>query len=78
MTTPLTTHKLGLAEGLRIQRYHDRADWRAQIEAIEDAEVRAVAAAYLRDIWRRMQAQAAACSANEVAPCTLSTNTRPR
>ena len=49
-----------MTDDLRIQRYHDRADWRAQIEAIEDAEERAVAAAYLRDIWRRMQAQAAA------------------
>lgn len=68
MTAPPTPQQLGLAEGLRIQRYHDRADWRAQIEAIEDAEVRAVAAAYLRDIWRRMQVREAAEQRRRTTP----------
>lgn len=48
-----TARERGLGHGLRIQRECEPTQWRERIEAIPDAEERAVAREYLRGIWHR-------------------------
>jgi len=51
---------IGLGYGLRIQRHEDQKNWRKEVDAIEDLEVRAVAEEYLRAAIARTKAAKAA------------------
>lgn len=52
---PLTTRDRGLWHALRIQRMCAPAQWRAQVDAIEDPAERQVAEDYLRGIIERIR-----------------------
>lgn len=45
----------GLGEGLRIHRWFPVEQWKSQLEAIKDQEIREGARAYLKDVYVRMQ-----------------------
>lgn len=51
----LTSRQRGLWRALEIQRFEDPKRWRELVDAIEDAEERAAAEQYLRDIVTRMR-----------------------
>lgn len=52
-----TARQRGLGHAMRIQRTAaEPADWKAEIQAIEDEAEREVAREYLRGIWLRIKA----------------------
>jgi hypothetical protein len=51
----LTPRDRGLGHAMRIQRQHDPREWRRQVDAIEDADERAVAEEYLRGMVDRIR-----------------------
>lgn len=55
MTDGRTVEDRGLTLALRIQRFEDPKAWRAQVDGIPDADERAVAERYLRDMVNRQR-----------------------
>lgn len=56
----MSARERGLGIALELQRREDPKNWRKEVDAIEDLEVRAVADQYLRDVIARTKAAKAA------------------